>query len=139
MPQYNMPALITQLIGGDIILVWQTSSGAVKTIVAQDLATSLEAMMNLNDSVTFITSNTLLSNQQMVVANSGAPFTISLPAAVSFQGKSYKIFNKGAGLLTVQRTGTDTIAGVTSLTIPQYSGILVEADGQNTWFRITSA
>ncbi len=135
MPQYDQPALITSLIGGDIILVWQTSSGAAKTITGQDLADSLQLMMQFNDTVSFISSNTLLSNEQMVVANSGAAFTITLPTAINFEGKSYTIVNKGAGVLTVARSGTDTIGGVTSLTLAQYHGYTFTSDGQGVWFQ----
>ena len=138
MPQYNMPALITELIGGDIILVWQTSSGAVKTITGQDLADSLQALMEFNDTVTFVTSNLMLSNQQFVVANSGATFTITLPAAIDNEGRRYNIVNKGVGIVTIARSGTDTIGGVTSLTLAQYHGYTFESDGQGVWFVIAT-
>lgn len=136
MPQYDQPALITELDAADIILIWQTAAGAVKTITGQDLADSLQGLMEFNDTVTFITSATLLSDEQMVVANSGAPFTITLPTAMDYEGKRYTIVNKGAGTLTVARTGTDTIGGATSLTLAQYHGFTFESDGQGVWFQI---
>lgn len=136
MPQYNFPALITSLLGPDIVLIWQTSSGANKTVTAQNLATSLEALMSFNDTVTFVTSNLMLSTQQMVVANSGSTFTISLPAAIDNPGRRFTIVNKGAGVVTIARTGTDTIGGATSLTLAQYHGYTFESDGQGVWFQI---
>jgi len=131
-----MPALITELLGEDIVLVWQDASGANKTITGQDLATSLQALMNPDETVTFITSNTLLSDEQIVVANSGAPFTITLPTAMDHEGQRYTIVNKGAGTLTVARTGSDTIGGATSLTLAQYHGYSFISDGQGVWFQV---
>lgn len=136
MPQYNTPAAIASLLGPDIVLIWQTSSGAVKTITGQNLANSLQALMAFNDTVTFITSNTLLSTQQMVVANSGSTFTLTLPTASSNQGRRYTIVNKGAGVVTVARTGSDTIGGATSLTLAQYHAYTFESDGVGVWFQL---
>ncbi len=131
-----MPALIAALLGGDIVLVWQTSSGTVKTITAQDLADSLQALMEFNDTVTFITSNRLLSDEQMVVANSASPFTLTLPTASAHEGQKYTITNKGAGTLTVARTGSDTIGGATSLTLAQYHAYTFQSDGVGVWMQI---
>lgn len=136
MPQYNQPSLITSLVGADIILVWQTASGAVKTITGANLAASLQALMNFTDTVTQVSSNTLLSTEQMVVANSGSTFTITLPSATANQGRRYTIVNKGAGTVTVARTGSDTIGGVTSLTLAQYHAYTFESDGNGMWFQI---
>lgn len=131
-----MPAIITQLIAGDIILVWQTSSGAVKTITGQDLADSLQALMEFNDTVALVTSNLMLSNQKMVVANSGSTFTITLPAAIDNEGRRYTIVNKGAGTVTIARTGTDTIGATTSVALEQWQTSIFESDGQGVWFQM---
>lgn len=137
MPQYNAPAISVIVAGNDIVLFWQTASGAVKTITGQNLANSLQQLMTFTDAVTFIASNTLLSTEQMVVANSGAAFTITLPSAIANQGRRYTIVNKGAGVLTVSRSGSDTIGGATSLTLAQYHSFIFQSDGQGVWFQIS--
>lgn len=41
MPQYNEPALIPDMANDDIILVWQTVSGSVRTITFEDFAADI--------------------------------------------------------------------------------------------------
>lgn len=136
MPQYDSPSLVTQFLSGDILLFWKTASGGVRTIIGSDLAVALQALMSFNDTVSFVSGNITLTTQTMVVANSAAPFTITLPASASNAGKRYTIVNKGAGVITVARSGADTIGGATSLTLAQYHGYDFKADGVDTWYQI---
>lgn len=136
MPQYNAPALITSLVGSDIILVWQTSSGAVKTMTGQNLANSLQALMSANDVVSVLSVSTILTTQQFAVGNSGSPITFTMPDSASNPGMKIRIANKGASVLTVARAGADTIGGATSVTLAQWSGATYESDGQGVWFQV---
>lgn len=140
MPQYNSPTLITSLLAADIVLVWSTSNAANRTITFSNLVASVNALLPKTDIVTIITGNTTLSNAyQFVVCNSGGTFTITLPKASDNPGLKFRIGNKGAGLVTVQRTGGDVIAASgssgTSVTISQYNTYDFESDGVDTWFR----
>jgi hypothetical protein len=136
MPQYNAPDLITQLIAGDLVLVWQTSSGANRTITGADLADSIKDLIDFNDTVSVVAASTLLSNEEFVVANSGAGFTISLPSSVANPGKVYTISNKGAAAVTIARTGTDFIGGTTSVALAQYHSNDFRSDGEGVWHQI---
>jgi hypothetical protein len=140
MPQYNGPALITELLAADIILVWQDSSAANKTIEFSDLVTSVQALLSKEDTVNILSSNTTLDDSyQFVVCNSGGTFTIVLPDASDNPGLKFGISNKGAGTVTVQRTGGDVIAaggavGATT-TVTQYNSYTFQSDGVDSWFR----
>lgn len=142
MPQYNSPTLgtATVVVAGDYLLFWKTALAGNQQITMQNLATSLQGLMTFSDTVSILTSNTTLDGTyQMVVGNSGAGFNLTLPAAVSYPGKRYRIVNKGAGAVTLLRTGGDTIAAgaggaVTSLAIAQYYGYEVISDGVSMWY-----
>lgn len=140
MPQYNGYDLITELLAADLVLVWQDSSGSNRTITFEDLVTSVNNLLPKVDVVTIIASNTTLdATYQFVVCNSGGTFTITLPDASDNPGLRFRIGNKGAGTVTVQRTGSDVVAAGgaagASTTITQYNTYDFESDGVNTWFR----
>lgn len=68
------------------------------------------------------------------VDTTSASVTITLPAATI--NKTIRIAKKvAANSLIIQRAGTDTIEGQTSLTITgQYSTIQLHSDGTSTWY-----
>jgi hypothetical protein len=140
MSQYNLYAFITQLLAADSILVWQDSSGLNKNILFSDLVDSVNAIIPKTDLVSIISSNaTLDDTYQFVVCNSGGTFTVILPLASANPGVRFRIGNKGAGTVTVQRTGGDTIAAggaaAATTTITQYNTYDFESDGVDTWLR----
>lgn len=140
MPQYNAPALVTSLDAADIVLVWDTSAGANRTITFANLVESVNALLSKVDSVSIIASNTTLDDTyQFVVCNSGGAFTITLPDASDNPGLSFRIANRGAGTVTVQSTGSDVIAAAgasaATTTVTQYHTYDFESDGVSTWFR----
>jgi len=137
MPQYNQPAAITTLSAADVVLIWQNAAAANKTITALNLATALLGMPGVaENTVTFYTSNQLLDQEDVVIANAGSPFTITVPAAVSYSGKVYRICNKGAGTITIQRSGADTIGGSISITLAQHAAVTLVSDGVSEWFQV---
>ena len=137
MPQYNVPALITALVPADIILVWDTAAAANKTITFADFVDSVEDEFNYYQTTNAVTVNTTLDDTyQLVVANAAAPITITLPAAVSYVGKTFSITNMGAGTIVVARTGADTIGAATSVSIVQYKGSDFKAVASGLWIQM---
>lgn len=138
MPAYNSPSYgtATALAVADVILFWSAALTGNQVISAQDMATSLQGMMDFADSPQFVTNNTTLdSTYDLVIANSGSAINITLPAAVSNAGRRYRIANKGAGALSVLRSGGDTIGGGTSASLAQYDAFEFISDGVDTWFQ----
>lgn len=130
-------ALIAQLLADDMILVYQDSSAAEHLIKFTDFVASVEALFNRKLVTNIITGNVTLDDAyEFVVANSGTPLTITLPAASSFPGQPYVISNKGAGDATIQVTGGDHIDNATNVTLVQWQGATIVSDGVDTWHLI---
>lgn len=74
-------------------------------------------------------------NRQTIVANSAAPITFTLPeaaaaaAAVAGQLWEVRVFNTGAGTLTTDGAGAETINGQASIEIVQFVGATIWTDG----------
>jgi len=141
MPQYNSYPVATTIAAADLILFWNTASSINKIISFQDLAEAVNDFLPKVDDVSIISSNTTLSNSyEFVVANSGGSFNITLPSAASNPGLRFRIGNKGAGTVTILRSGSDAIAksgaSSTSTPITQYQAFDFESDGVNTWFAL---
>ena len=73
---------------------------------------------------------TLVFNDYLVDVTSGTN-TQTLPTAVGFAGKKYVIKNSGTGTTTVATTSSQTIDGVTTLTLTQYQCVTVISNGAN--------
>lgn len=81
---------------------------------------------------------TVLATDEVIIANLGSAIAINLPAAVAGNvGKVYIIKNIGAGTATINRAGSDTIDGGTSLVLEQnqVTTIIVQAAG--VWRTLT--
>lgn len=140
MPQYNSYPAITTIDAADIVLVWDTSAAANKTITFENLAEAVNDFLPKVDDVSIISSNTTLdSTYEFVVGNSGGSFNVTLPSASLNPGLRFRVANKGAGSITMVRSGSDVIAADgsagTGFTIPQYNSYDFESDGVNTWFK----
>jgi DNA-binding beta-propeller fold protein YncE len=133
MAQYTSYTLVSELLAADVVLFFKDSAGALKTITGQDLADSLKALTSPDFEVTNVNSSTTLSDQELVVANSGSTFTLTLPLAASFAGKTYYIANKGAGTITVAATAPNTIGGAASVALAQYKNGVFISDGVSMW------
>ncbi len=134
MPQFNTypPASVFALTS--LFLFWDEDSGTVVSITGEDLVASVKTLMDPNETVNIVSANvTLTDAYQFVVANSGSGFTITLPSAAANPGKKYYISNKGAGTITIGKTGSDTIKGATSITMVQYKSYLIMSDGVDMW------
>ncbi len=134
MPQFNAYPLVTDFSAEDLFLVWRDSTGSVKTINGENLVATIKSLMLKNFAVLELNSAlTLTAADEFVICNSGSAFTVTLPVNADYAGKPYYISNKGAGTINVAPDGTDTIAGASNLSIPQFSSHLLIADGLGMW------
>lgn len=139
MPQFNAYPAISSLLAADLILAYQYSSGSVKTITAEDLALSLHSLVPAFSTInTYAVNTTLGDDDAVAVANSGGTLTFTLPDATVNEGQEITIYNRGAGTLTVQRAGSDTIGGDTSIELAQYQGLRLVSVGTGLWAQIAS-
>lgn len=134
MPQVtdtNFPNKIP--VAADYLPWVQDSDATAWTATFQQLADLFASLASLNLAVSIISSNTTLIAQQLVVANSAGTFNITLPASSLNTGRGYRIFNKGAGAVTILPNGSDTIAGSGSLVLAQYDSVIISSDGIGMW------
>lgn len=93
------------------------------------------------DAVTTITSNTVLTTQTDVpVDASGGNITITLPSANSYtvpyaSGITFQRIDSSTNTVTIQRAGTDTILGGTSITMPPLTQTRLLSDAVSNWIR----
>jgi len=120
-------------VAADYTVTVRDSDGVVFTTTMQQLATLFQSLANLDLTVSIVDANIVLTSQQYVVANSAGTFNITLPASSLNTGKSYQIFNKGAGAVTILPNGSDTIAGSASLVLDQYESAILRSDGIGMW------
>jgi len=85
----------------------------------------------LNKKYLGINSNTTLSGVHNVVNCTNNTFTVTLPTAVGIEGREYVVKNSGAGVITLEGDGTETIDGNLNLTLNQYDSYTVVSDGAN--------
>jgi hypothetical protein len=138
MPQYNDPPSITSLNPNDIILVWQTSSSSNKTITYANLLAEIKSDSGNTLNTVYVTADeTLDGDEQFVVSNSGSAIVLTLPLSGSNSGKPIQFARLGAGALTIQRSGSDTISGDNSFSLDPYQTVTLTADGISTWFLAT--
>lgn len=109
------------------------SDSVVKTATMLQLANLFASLASLNLAVTVVDADITLVAQQLVVANSAGTFNISLPASSLNTGRGFRIFNKGAGSVTILPNGSDTIAGSASLVLAQYASTTLYSDGLGMW------
>lgn len=62
-------------------------------------------------------------------------FTVTLPTAVGVEGKHYIIKNNGSLIITIATTSSQTIDGVTSMTLAAHSSIQLISTGAN-WINV---
>jgi len=77
---------------------------------------------------------TILVTDYTVVCNKGFAFTVTCPTAVV--GQSFEIKNIGAGTVTVDGAGGDTIDGATTKDVHQWDCMVIKCISANTWIII---
>ena len=98
----------------------------------RDYMNRLSALASSTDKATTIATGdvTLTGEDYYVIYNSGS-YTVTLPTAVGFAGREYKIKNNGTGLITVDPNGSETIDGSLTMILRQYDGMQIVSDGSN--------
>lgn len=116
----------------DTFIIWQDSSGTVCQISLSDLIASFISNTQGAQTVTPINADTVLTPEMgFVVVNSGAAITVTLPLAAASSGITFPIMNKGAGHVTIQTSGSDTVAGQSTVTLTQFQSTRLQSDGSN--------
>lgn len=118
----------------DYTIFVRDSDGVIKTATMTQLAALFQSLASLINTVAVYSSNQVLGPEdQFVEANAGGGLTLTLPASSLNTGRSYRIFNRGAGAATIMPNGSDTIAGEPSLVLAQYEAAVLQSDGLGTW------
>jgi hypothetical protein len=133
----NYPAATP--VAADYVPFVRDSDSVIKTVTMLALANLLQSLSGQNSTVDVVSANLTLSTEQMVVADDGSAFDIDLPASSTNTGRSYHVYNKGAGAVTLVPNGSDTIAGGADLTLAQYASAIIRADGLGDWSAVVSA
>ena len=82
---------------------------------------------------------TVLGTEELIVANRGSSIAITLPAAVTANiGFGFMIKNIGVGTATLNRAGSDTIDGGTSLALATGQAAHVTVVAAGTWSSINT-
>ena len=78
------------------------------------------------------TSTYTVDNEDCVVNCTSGTFTVTLPTAVGIEGQYFVIKNSGAGVITIEGDGAETIDGATNKTLSvQYESMTVVSNGAN--------
>lgn len=118
----------------DYTIFVRDSDGVIKTATMLQLAELFQSLASTVLVVDVVSSNiTLDEDYQLVEANSGGAFNITLPASSLNTGRGYRIYNKGAGTVTILPNGSDTVGGSASIALAQYESVILNADGLGDW------
>lgn len=140
MSQVNDTNYVNQVpVAADYMLFVRDSDDVLKTATMQQLADLFQSLASLNLGVTVIDGTYTLSTEQFVETNAGGAFDVTLPASSTNTGRSFRIFNRGAGTVTILPNGSDTIANAASIPVAQYETIQLTSDGLGMWSVIVSA
>jgi hypothetical protein len=127
----NYPAY--QPVAADYTIFVRDSDGVMRTATMQILAELFASLASLNLTVTVIGVTTTLTTEQLVVANSGSAIDLDLPASSLNTGRTYRVYNQGAGAVTLDPNGSDTIGGAASLVLAQGESVIITSDGLGNW------
>jgi len=84
------------------------------------------------EGVTTVTDTyNILTTDRNVICNKATPFTVTLPTAVV--GQLFNIKNIGAGTVTIEGAGTDTIDGELNQEVIQWECIKLICNAANSW------
>lgn len=109
------------------------------------LATTVNGIATYGNSQQYpyraITALRTLDGTDYTIEVTANTFTVTLPTAVGITGRIYVVTNSGSGVTTVGTTSSQTFVNVvatpTTLTVNQYSTVMVQSNGAN-WLRLTS-
>jgi hypothetical protein len=122
-----------QPTAADYALWIRNADGVGFTATMLQYANLFASLASQNLAVSVVSINSVLTTQQLLVVNSGGATSQTLPASSLNTGRGFRIFNKGAGAVTILPNGTDTIAGAASLVLAQYESVTLISDGLGMW------
>jgi hypothetical protein len=108
-------------------------------IANKTLANTFTATQTFNggivEKVTAVTDTyTILTSDTTIYCSKASAFTVTLPTAVV--GQRFNILNVGAGAVTLEGNGSDTISDEINQTINQWENITVQCYAAGKWFII---
>lgn len=96
--------------------------------------TRTQAISSAGGTSTKTADYTVTTGDFTILVDATGPVTITLPPAYAYPGMIVNIKNINTGAVTVARSGSDTIDGVTSWDISaQYDSATFQSNGTN-WF-----
>jgi len=114
----------TTLKGNDISIV---GTGSIPTLTSTQFTTQSFSALTTAKTANYTTA----FNDYFIDCTSGT-FTVTLQAAASYQGRVLIIKNSGAGTITVDGNGSETIDGATTYSLSvQYATVQIMSDGTN--------
>jgi hypothetical protein len=114
----------TTLKGNDISIV---GTGSIPTLTSTQFTTQSFSALTTAKTANYTTA----FNDYFIDCTSGT-FTVTLQAAASYQGRVLIIKNSGAGTITVDGNGAETIDGAATYSLSvQYATIQIISDGTN--------
>jgi len=114
----------TTLKGNDISIV---GTGSIPTLTSTQFTTQSFSALTTAKTANYTTA----FNDYFIDCTSGT-FTVTLQAAASYQGRVLIIKNSGAGTITVDGNGAETIDGAATYSLAvQYATVQIMSDGTN--------
>ena len=109
-----------------------TTPTTAKTLTSGLLvkAGALNTLSSVNVT-TVVDTYTVLPTDSTIICNKATPFTVTLPTAVV--GQVFDIGNIGAGAVTIDGAGTDTIDGDLTQYLLQWESVKLQCVATNTW------
>lgn len=104
---------------------------ASAAIVGSKLANG--AITPIKQSAGYVAKTALYTptNDDRIIDCTSGTYTVTLPTAASQTGRTFIIRNSGTGVITIGRTGSETIAGAASQALAGYGFLEVVSNGTN--------
>jgi len=99
--------------------------------------TTLRFQNSLEFDYTTKTANYTITDNDFLIDCTSGTFTVTLLTALNRQGRQYIIKNSGAGTITLEGDGTETIDGSLNLTLETKVCYTIISDGAN-WIIINA-
>lgn len=133
MPQAGSYPAITTLAEDDILFAWQESSDSFKTILVSDAVSELKRLADPALAVAEFSANADIETERIIVGNSGASITLTLPNAEDRIGELIYIANRGTAGVTVEPQSGETINAAADIEISPNEGIVIISLGNGLW------
>jgi hypothetical protein len=124
----GVPVLDTQ---GTVNNIRNLEAGTgINIAVSAENGITISATQNADEYVSASSAYTATTLNYVIDCISGT-FTVTLPTAAGITGQQFIIKNSGAGSITVDPDGSQTIDGSTTQVLSQYDSITIVSNGTN--------